>query len=214
MHDRMGRRDLMARIAHSLAVLRSEINLAYPQRSNRSDGWIGDPDHASRASRHNPNAAGVVCAIDITHDPAHGCDIHAIARRLVLDPHPDLEYVISNGEVAKRRTGFQWEPYRGNPHDKHAHFAVGRGPDSEPTEPYDSDSPWRVGSQEDDVTDQDKKDIIDGVNAHTDARVNAAAEATVVTLVGWIKATSGDDVDVDEEALAAKVVAAIGKKLG
>jgi hypothetical protein len=138
----------MARLAKSLAVLRDEFNAAFPNRSKRSDGWIGDPAHAARASRHNPNNAGVVCAIDITHDPASGCDVHAIARRLVKHPHPELEYVISNGQVAKRRTGFAWERYRGsNPHTQHAHFAVGVGPDSEPRPPYDSTVAWGVAAR-------------------------------------------------------------------
>lgn len=138
------------RLAKSLATLRSELNDMAPNRSRASDGTIGDPAHASRASRHNPNRYGVVTAFDATHDPAGGCDIHAIARRHVLDPHPELEYVISDGEVAKRRTGFTWEPYYGsNPHTLHAHFAVGRGPDSDPLPPYDSVTPW--GVTEDDM---------------------------------------------------------------
>lgn len=146
------------RLARSLERLRTEITAAYPARSTRSDGTRGDPAHAARASRHNPNKAGVVCAIDITHDPAAGCDIHRIARQIVRNPHRDLEYVISNGELAKRRTGFTWEPYRpgpgGNPHDKHAHFAVGQGPDAEPSPPYDDTDTWGIATldhEEDDM---------------------------------------------------------------
>ena len=135
------------RLAKSLEVLRDEVNSMAPNRSKASDGTIGDPAHVARASRHNPNDAGVVCAIDITHDPANGCDIHALARSLVTNPHPNLEYVISNGEVAKRRTGFVWEAYTGsNKHNKHVHFAVGVGKDAEPGQPYDDTTSWGVGS--------------------------------------------------------------------
>jgi hypothetical protein len=135
----------MARLAKSLETLRAEVNGYAPRRNKRSDGWIGDPAHASRASRHNANRYGVVCALDLTHDPAGGCDIHSIARRLVLTPHPELAYVISDGRVAKRATGFRWEPYRGtNKHTLHAHFAVGTGPDSDPLPPYDSTLSWGV----------------------------------------------------------------------
>lgn len=133
------------RLARSLDTLRAEVNGFAPNRSKVSDGTIGDPAHASRPSRHNPNRYGVVTALDLTHDPAGGCDIHAIARRLVKHPHPELTYVISNGEVAKRSTGFRWEPYTGlSPHDHHAHFAVGVGPDSDPLPPYDSRLSWGV----------------------------------------------------------------------
>jgi hypothetical protein len=62
------------RIAKSLDVLRSQINKAHPNRSKVSDGWIGDTAHAARASDHNPNSGGVVTALDLTHDPAHGFD--------------------------------------------------------------------------------------------------------------------------------------------
>lgn len=141
------------RLAKSLEVLRNEVNAAFPRRSKSSDGTIGDAAHHARASRHVPNDAGVVTALDLTHDPLNGCDIHGVARQLVRHPHPDLEYVISNAQVAKRRTGFKWEPYRGsNPHTQHAHFAVGQGPDSEPTQPYDDTVPWGVApsTQEED----------------------------------------------------------------
>lgn len=145
------------RLARSLTVLRNQIDEYAPGRSKISDGTLGDQAHASRPSRHNPNGAGVVCAIDITHDPARGCDIHAIARVVARHPHRDLEYVISNGEVAKRRTGFAWEPYTGsNRHDKHAHFAVGQGPDSEPAPPYDDEFPWTITEDEDDMGQYDE----------------------------------------------------------
>lgn len=143
----------MARRARSLDVLLAEVNSYAPKRSKASDGWLGDPAHASRASRHNPNNAGVVCAQDITHDPAGGCDIHAIARQIVQQGPPvDCEYIISNRQVAKRTNGWAWVAYTGsNGHTQHAHFAVGRGPESEPTQPYDDTDPWGVAPEEDDM---------------------------------------------------------------
>lgn len=109
-----------------------------------------------------------MCAQDITHDPGHGCDIHAIARRVVLNPPRDLEYVISNRQVAKKRTGWRWEPYTGpSPHDHHAHFAVGQGPDSEPTPPYDDTDPWGIyppSDQEDEMTPEQAKALIEAVS--------------------------------------------------
>lgn len=132
------------RLAGSLVALRSEVDARWPARSRRSDGAIGDPAHAARASRHNKNRFGVVTALDITHDPASGCDVHAVARQVARDPHPELEYIISDRQIASRPS-WTWRAYRGdNPHTAHAHFAVGRGPDADPRPPYDSTQPWGI----------------------------------------------------------------------
>lgn len=136
------------RLAGSLTVLRGQIDELAPRRSRASDGTIGDPAHRRRASRHNPNNAGVVCALDITDDPANGCPVHVIAERVRANPHPDLSYIISNKRIAARTTGWKWRGYTGsNPHSRHAHFAVGVGPDSEPRPPYDDVQRWAVGGR-------------------------------------------------------------------
>jgi hypothetical protein len=133
------------RLAGSLVVLRDQIDSMAPQRSRISDGTIGDAKHRDRASRHNPNNAGVVCALDVTDDPAHGCPIHAVAEAVRARPHPDLDYIISNGRVAGRSTGWSWHHYTGpNPHNKHAHFGVGSGSDGEPGKPYDDRTRWTI----------------------------------------------------------------------
>ena len=148
------------RLAASLVTLRSEVNAWAPARSKASDGTIGDPAHASRASRHNPNRYGVVTALDITHDPANGCDVHALARRLVRRPHPELAYVISNRQISSRSAGWAWRPYTGsNAHTVHAHFAVGVGPDSAPEPPYDSTAPWGVAPSQSAPAPQEDEDV-------------------------------------------------------
>ncbi|MEO6089551.1 MAG: hypothetical protein ABIQ18_41235, partial [Umezawaea sp.] len=60
------------RVANSLQTLLAQLNAAAPGRSKVSDGSIGDPNHQAEGSGsdHNPDAAGVVCARDFTHDPA------------------------------------------------------------------------------------------------------------------------------------------------
>ena len=139
------------RLAGALAQLRDEFDRSMPGRSKASDGWIGDTAHQGRASRHNPNRAGVVCALDVTNDPAGGCAVHAIADRVASDAqvgrtNPCLEYIVSNGRIASRTSGWLWRHYTGsNPHTKHAHFAVGRGKDADPTTPYDDTTPWNIG---------------------------------------------------------------------
>lgn len=136
----------MARLAGSLVKLRDQVNAAYPNRSKISDGWIGDAAHAASASDHNPNGAGVVCALDITNSPQTGFDVHALADRIRVNRHSNLKYIISNRRICGAWTGWAWWPYNGsNPHSSHAHFSVGQGSDGRSTPPYDDQSNWNVG---------------------------------------------------------------------
>lgn len=130
------------RLAKSLAVLRGEVNARAPQRSKASDGTLGDQAHAARRSDHNPDADGVVCAIDITDDPAHGHDDRVFAehlRQLGAAGDKRVKYVISNGRIAGPSTrGWGWRTYTGiNAHDKHTHLSV-----SADATHYDSTAPW------------------------------------------------------------------------
>lgn len=129
------------RIAKSLDTLRNQINHKYPERSKASDGWIGDAKHSSRTSDHNPNPAGVVCALDITHDPAHGCDSRELAETLRLNRDSRLSYVISNSRIFSATISpWQWRPYTGaNKHDKHCHISV-----KQQAALYDDARPWAL----------------------------------------------------------------------
>lgn len=110
------------RLAKSLEKLRSQINAAHPTRSKASDGSIGDAAHSSRASDHNPDSQGRVCAIDVTHDPANGVDGKELSKSLIADSR--MKYVIFAGKIFKARTK-KWETYTGpNKHDKHVHVSV------------------------------------------------------------------------------------------
>lgn len=121
------------RLAESLKELRNEVNVKWPLRSKDSDGSIGDASHASRSSDHNPwitdpPGPHVVSAIDITHDPAGGCDSYALAEWLLARQDPRLKYVISNRRIGSGPAGPQpgvWRPYHGtNPHNHHCHISV------------------------------------------------------------------------------------------
>lgn len=134
------------RLANSLVKLRDQLNAAYPNRSKISDGTIGDAAHQASASDHNPNAAGVVCAMDITHSPQTGLDAHALADSLRVNRHPDLKYIISNRRIAGAWSNWAWQAYNGsNPHSSHIHVSVGRGNDGQSTPPYDDTNDWAIG---------------------------------------------------------------------
>jgi hypothetical protein len=118
------------RLAKSLEKLRSQVNAKHPKRSKASDGAIGDEKHASRDSDHNPwvkdGKMGVVTAIDITNDPANGCDAHKLADQLRTKKDPRIKYVISNGRIfSATQDPWMWRPYSGsNKHVKHMHISV------------------------------------------------------------------------------------------
>lgn len=132
----------MARIAKSLDTLRSQVNAQWPGRSKANDGWIGDAAHQATASDHNPNAAGVVTALDITHDPAHGLDAGKLADTLRLSHDPRIKYIISNRRIASSLISpWVWRPYSGaNAHEEHVHVSVMADPKL-----YDDPRPWVIG---------------------------------------------------------------------
>lgn len=133
------------RVAKSLDVLLEQINELAPERSKISDGSIGDPRHAAAMSDHNPNASGVVCARDFTHDPANGADMNLFGEALRESTDDRLKYVIWDREMfssypTSGHAAFSWRPYSGsNPHDKHMHVSVHGD--------YDDTRPWQIGEE-------------------------------------------------------------------
>jgi hypothetical protein len=129
------------RTARAIDALRGQINALAPRRNKISDGTIGDAAHAKTKSDHNPNAAGVVLAVDITHDPAGGCDCNVIAESLVASRDERIQYIIWNRRICNREVSpWTWRPYNGsNPHTRHIHISMDEKPAL-----YDSAAPWNV----------------------------------------------------------------------
>jgi DNA/RNA endonuclease G (NUC1)/S1-C subfamily serine protease len=122
------------RAARSLLVLRRQIDGRAPRRDKSHDGTIGDAAHATRNSDHNPwvmdGTIGVVTAMDITHDPANGCDAGLLAAAIRASRDGRVKYVIWNRQIANaspigEAPAWAWRPYTGaNPHSKHVHISV------------------------------------------------------------------------------------------
>ena len=118
------------RVANSLIQLRNQINILAPTRSKSSDGTIGDAAHASRNSDHNPwvteGGIGIVTAMDITNDPAHGCDAGQLVDYLVQSRDSRIKYIIWNRRIINSAVSpWVWRQYNGqNPHNKHFHLSV------------------------------------------------------------------------------------------
>jgi hypothetical protein len=125
------------RLARSLEVLRAEIKAIYP---NATIYTIGDPAHQARSSDHNPNAAGVVCAIDIMG--TGGVDMASLSELIRARQHPAGKYLIYNRRITRAREGWVWQPFSGDAHTDHIHLSVGVGPDGQSTGDYDNTEPW------------------------------------------------------------------------
>ena len=123
------------RAAESLLSLRSHVNALAPNRKKTKDGLIGDEAHMERNSDHNPWVAdtegnrGVVTAIDITHDPAGGCDCNKIAESLEQAKDRRVKYVIWNKRIMNSDSisgaaPWTWRTFNGDPHSGHIHVSV------------------------------------------------------------------------------------------
>lgn len=127
------------RLAKSLAQLAREVDSIWPGTTIWS---IGDQDHASRSSDHNPNPQGVVCAIDVLG----GKQSDALWAFLKEARDPRMKYDIHDQKILSSTVSpWQVRRYTGsNPHTHHIHISVGRGPDGHSTRPdlYDDPSPW------------------------------------------------------------------------
>jgi Putative peptidoglycan binding domain len=154
--------------APALVKLWAQVKAKFPNRSTEDDGMLGDVRHQARISDHNPNAVGIVTALDLTHDPRHGFNSYAFADYLKEQNDPRIKYVISNRRIWTPQTEL-WRVYTGqNPHDCHVHISVRGTPkhyndasdwdldgfpavDDQNAAPAESRPTLRPGSQGDDV---------------------------------------------------------------
>ena len=168
------------RVAESLETLRKQLNEAFPNRSKKSDGGIGDAKHASRSSDHNPwvqyKGQGIVTARDFTHDPAGGLDCNWLAQKLVKNKDSRIKYIIWNKRICSSKTSpWQWRPYNGvNAHQHHLHLSV----DADPKR-FDSVTPWDLDLEDDVARSYDDafEELRDDV--HLDSLTDSAVPAPV-----------------------------------
>lgn len=113
-------------LAASLAALRAEVNARWPGRDRSSDGAIGDALHQARTNSHNParhpggpavGTQGAVHALDIT---ANGIDVGVLLDAVIGDPR--VWYVIHDGRIWSRTTGWAARAHSGDPHSTHVHI--------------------------------------------------------------------------------------------
>lgn len=117
--------DVVVVLEPCLVVLRNEFNLLNPKRDHTSDGWIGDLRHQQEVSDHNPDARGIVHAIDVDKD---GLEVNKIVAFLVsrckAGAEKRLSYIIWNRTIWSAAHGWTARKYLGvNPHTEHFHIS-------------------------------------------------------------------------------------------
>lgn len=113
--------------------LREQIDKRWPARDQRSDGTIGDADHASRQSDHNPDARGWVKALDIdadldSKDPGAAARLadELVAYARSRKPGAErIKYVVYNNRIASGTYADQFWTWRSGPygHTHHIHVS-------------------------------------------------------------------------------------------
>lgn len=106
--------------APSITALVRDLDKAFPNRT-QPDWIIGDADHSSRVSDHNPDERGMVHAIDIRL--GGGLDVRRVLNATIGDPR--VWYVIHDGKIYSRTYGWVARAYTGaNPHTTHIHVSI------------------------------------------------------------------------------------------
>jgi len=118
--------------------LRLQVDDSYPDRDRTSDGWIGDTRHSARPSDHNPDAEGIVRAIDIDRDlsgkakPDLMPDLADQIRLCARAGDKRISYVIFDGRIASSKKAWAWRPYDGaNKHNHHCHISFTQAGDTD-----------------------------------------------------------------------------------
>lgn len=113
----------MPSLAPALVALRAEVKKTWPERDTDSDGWLGDAAHRARKSEHNPDARGIVHALDLDTDGLTKSQVGRLLRSVIGDDR--VWYVIHDGTIWSRT--YRWRPrrYTGtNPHRGHIHISI------------------------------------------------------------------------------------------
>lgn len=129
----------------SLLQLKDQVNVTWPARDRSSDGTIGDQSHSQRKSDHNPNAAGVVTAMDIDRElvPDGSVTVAALVAKLQASRDARIKYLIWNAQITVPGDITKWKPYHGaNAHKHHCHISVSSNPAL-----YDDDSAWDLSGE-------------------------------------------------------------------
>jgi len=121
-------------LSKAAVQLREQVDDSFPERSRKSDGWIGDARHSTRKSDHNPDATAgnVVRAIDIDSRLSDDKGLSAYLADQIRSygkTNGRISYVIHQSRIASPLLGWRWRKYKGNPHNHHIHVSFKKDQD-------------------------------------------------------------------------------------
>jgi hypothetical protein len=121
----------VAELCAAGVTLRNQVNKRWESRDKASDGWIGDAAHAARESDHNPDANGIVRAIDLDEDfrgdkgdaKKFADELIALAR--ARKDGGRLKYVVYEDKIASGTYADSFWVWRGSGygHTQHIHVS-------------------------------------------------------------------------------------------
>jgi hypothetical protein len=137
----------MARLCKGGVKLRDMVDDRWPKRDRASDGWLGDSKHAARTSDHNPNAQGIVRAIDIDENMGSGKNRQGKTAKKLADQIVQyaastapgakrVKYVVYEHEIASGtyvKTWWQWRRDKDYGHTQHIHVSFTASADRDGT---------------------------------------------------------------------------------
>ena len=122
----------MARLVAGGVTLRNQVNKRWVRRDKRSDGWLGDAAHKGRVSDHNPDARGLVHALDIDADldPKDPGAAQRLANQIVayaasgIPGANRIKYVVFNDQIASGTYANSMWKWRGSGYGHMHHIHV------------------------------------------------------------------------------------------
>lgn len=140
----------------------AELDRAFPNREKASDGTIGDGEHSTSPSDHNPDETGRVESESDSDNinEVHAADVDTDLRqagwsmekvvRVILarcrsGQEKRVRYIIYNRRIWQRATGWVTTTYGGgDPHDTHMHMSFRYGSGSGTGNPENITSSWGI----------------------------------------------------------------------
>lgn len=183
----------------------------FPTRSKASDGICASAQHHQQNPTSDHETGD---AFDLTHDPAHGCDVDELFARIIARRDPRVKYLIRNKRMLRSYDkpgipAWTWAPYTGpNPHIHHGHCSILPGArhdvsrwfeqtHTEPLpQPEDTDMPMVYAT---DPT-KDASQVLDTGSALVIIKHGQSAQALAGAGVKTVTLDPGDYADIKAQA--------------